>query len=150
MGFVDIQRIKDLVEPVLRELGLELVELRQLTEYGRPILRVAIDKEGGVTVGDCQQISREIDTLLEVEAGIRERFFLEVSSPGLDRSLNREADFVRFVGQSASVKTRAPIEGRRNYKGLLKGVEKGTIVMVIDGQEYKIPVGLVEKAHLVI
>ncbi len=148
MGLVDIQKIRVLVEPVLQELGLDLVELRQLTEYGRPTLRVAIDKEGGVTVGDCQRVSREIDTLLEVEAGIRERFFLEVSSPGLDRPLNKEADFVRFVGRSASVKTREPIEGRRNYKGLLKGVADGTIVMVIDGREYKIPVGLVERAHL--
>lgn len=150
MGFIDLQKIRLLVEPVLQELGFELVEVRQMTEFGRQVLRISVDKEVGVNVGDCQRISREIETLLEVETGIRDRYYLEVSSPGFDRPLTKGNDYRRFSGRHAAIKTREPIAGRRNYKGLLKSFEEGgTIVMVIDGQEHKIPLGLVERAHLV-
>jgi ribosome maturation factor RimP len=130
-------------------LGYELLELRFLTEQGRQFLRIMIDREGGISVGDCERISREVETLLEVEEVVKGRYDLEVSSPGLDRPLVKESDFVRYAGRNASLKTREPIEGRRNYKGLLKGMEGGTVVMVIDGKEFRIPIGLVEKAHLV-
>jgi ribosome maturation factor RimP len=78
-----------------------------------------------------------------------ERYLLEVSSPGLDRPLVKEADFVRFVGKIASVATREPIEGRRNYKGLLKGMDEGHVVMEIDQKIYRVPLALIERANLV-
>lgn len=149
MGPVDLEKVRSLVSSVVAPLGYELIEVRFLTEMGRGVLRVMIDKESGVTVGDCQRVSRETETLLEVEGVVRDRYLLEVSSPGLDRPLVKEADFVRYAGKTASIKTREPIEGRRNYKGLLKGMEDGKIVMEIDKQEYKVPFELVERARLV-
>ena len=144
-----LQKAFDLIGPILLPLGFELVDLQLATEPGRRILRVLIDKEGGISVGDCEKASREIETAIEVEEVIRERYSLEVSSPGLDRPLVKEADFVRFAGQTASIKTREPIEGRRNYKGTLKGVEAGEIVIEVDHQDYRIPWKLIEKANLV-
>ena len=146
---VDLVRVRSLVEPVLNELGYELVDLRFLTDQGRWVLRLFMDKEGGIQVGDCERVSREVETLLEVESVIGERYSLEVSSPGLDRPLVREADFIRYAGQQASLKTREPIDGRRNYKGLLKGMEGSLIMMEIDGKEFRIPIGLVERARLI-
>jgi len=149
---MDLKRLKLLIDPVLTPLGYELVDVRYVVEQGRSIMRVMIDCEGGVKVDDCERASREIETLLEVEGDIRDRYHLEVSSPGLNRPLVKEADFVRFTGKVAAVKTREPIDeygGRRNYKGLLKGVEEGRAVMLIDGQEYRVPINLIEKANLV-
>lgn len=149
MAFVDLQKIRTLVEPIVSQLGYELLEARFLTEQGRPLLRISIDREGGIQVGDCQRVSREIETVLEVEEMVGLPYHLEVSSPGFDRPLVKETDFVRYVGKIASIKTREPIDGRRNYKGLLQGVEEGRVLMMIDGKEFKIPVGLIERAHLV-
>lgn len=146
---IDVERARHIIEPILGSLGLELIDVRFVVDQGRPVFRILIDKTGGVTVGDCQKVTREIETVLEVEGVISGRYFLEVSSPGLDRPLVREADFFRFMGQMATVKTREPIEGRRNYKGLLKAVEEGQIIMEIDRKEHRIPMGLIEKAHLV-
>ena len=148
---MDIQKIRVLVEPVIAGLGCEVLEIRFLTEMGRRVLRIAIDRPEGVQVGDCERASREISTLLDVE-GIGDRYFLEISSPGLDRPLVKEADFVRFTGKMASLKTREPVVehgGRRNYKGTLKGVEEGRVVMTIDGQDYWVPLSLIERASLV-
>lgn len=146
---MNVEKVRSLIAPVLETLGYELIDVRQVSELGRNILRVCIDCEGGVKLADCERVSREIETLLEVEGDIRDRYSLEVSSPGLNRPLVKETDFVRFAGKVAAVKTREPIDGRRNYKGMLKGVEEGRAVMVIDGQEYRVPLDLIEKAHLV-
>lgn len=146
---VDLKKVEGLVEPIAASLGYEVVQVQWATDQGGSILRVLIDREGGVQVGDCRTLSREIETLLEVEGVVAMRYRLEVSSPGLNRPLVKEADFLRFTGKEAVVKTREPIEGRRNYKGLLQGVELSHILMLIDGQQFRIPIGLVEKAHLV-
>lgn len=145
---MNIEKIRLLVEPVLVTLGYELVDVRFVVEQGRSTLRVFVDKEGGVTVGDCERVSREIETLLEVEEVVRDRYLLEVSSPGLNRPLVQEKDFVRFAGKTASLTTTEPIDGRRNYKGFLKGVEEGKAVMEIDGKEYRVPLKLIGKANL--
>ena len=147
---IDLSKIRSLVEPAAGALGYELVDVRFVNELGRWTLRLMIDKEGGVSVGDCQKMTRDVETLLDVEEVVSGPYFLEVSSPGLERPLKKEADFVRYTGRMVSVKTREPIEGRRNYKGDLKGVEDSMIVMVIDHQEFRIPMNLIEKAHLVL
>lgn len=149
---MDVRKVRSLVEPVLEPLGYELVDARFLTEHGRPILRLFVDREGGVTIGDCERVSREIETLLEVEGVLGGRSVLEVSSPGLDRPLTKPAHFEKYAGKVAAVTTSRPVEAygdRRNYKGLIRGVEEGTVVMEIDRQEYRVPLELIEKAHLV-
>lgn len=150
--FMDLKRVRSLVEPVLDPLGYELVDARFVSEYGRRILRLFVDREGGVSVGDCERISRELETLLEVEGVLGDRSVLEVSSPGLNRPLTKEAHFLKYVGKMASIATVRPPEeygDRRNYKGLIVSVEDGRVVVEVDRQEYRIPLSLIEKAHLV-
>jgi ribosome maturation factor RimP len=149
---MDLQRVRSVVEPVLETLGCELIDARFVTEHGRRILRLFVDREGGVTVGDCERVSREIETLLEVEGVLGARSVLEVSSPGLDRPLTKPAHFEKYAGKMAAVTTSRPVEAygdRRNYKGLIRGVEDGKVVMEIDRQEYRVPLELIERAHLV-
>ena len=152
MGLSNLERIRFLVEPVLNPMGYEMVDARFLTEHGRRILRLFVDREGGVTISDCERVSREIETMLEVEGVLGERSILEVSSPGLDRPLTKPEHFQKYAGKMAAVTTAQPIDeygGRRNYKGLIRSVEDGQVVMEIDRQEYRVPLGLIEKAHLV-
>jgi ribosome maturation factor RimP len=152
MGLANLERVRFLVEPVLRTLDCELVDARFLTEHGRHILRLFVDREGGVTIGDCERVSRELETMLEVEGVLGERSVLEVSSPGLDRPLTKPAHFEKYVGKVAAVTTSRPVDeygDRRNYKGTIRAVEDGRVVMEIDGQEFRVPLELIEKAHLV-
>lgn len=149
MGLIDLEKVRSLVQPVLLELKLELVEARFVTEHGQPTLRLLIDREGGVTVGDCQKVSRDVETLLEVEGAVLGRYLLEVSSPGLDRPLVKASDYVTFAGKMVAIKTREPINGRRNYKGILQGLTEEDVLILIDGQEYRVPLHLIERAHLV-
>lgn len=149
---MDVRRASALIVPVVDPLGYELVDIKFVTEHGRRILRVFIDREGGVSVGDCEKISRELETLLEVEGVLGDRSVLEVSSPGLNRPLTKEAHFVRSIGKMAAITTtKAPEEygDRRNYKGMLLRVENGKVVIEVDRKEYHVPLSLIEKAHLV-
>lgn len=159
--FMDLKKIQTLVEPVLVEMGCEWVDAKIVFEHGRKILRLLIDKnkevkEGGVTLGDCEKVSREVGVLLDVEGAVEDRYTLEVSSPGVNRPLIKLADYQKQIGKVISVKTHEPIDGRRNYKGILQrleenvnGGEKVTLIILIDGKEYQVPLDLVEKAKLV-
>ena len=102
----DVAKICFLVEPILNELGYELIDIQHLTEHGRWILRILIDRESGITLGDCQRVSREVETLLDVEEVIgRGSYLLEVSSPGFNRPLVKESDFTRYAEKRISLKT---------------------------------------------
>jgi len=121
--------IEDLITPVLARNEVELVDVNYRLEGGRWVLRVFIDKPGGVNLQDCQSVSHQIEDLIEVEDLIPQRYFLEVSSPGLDRVLKKEADFKRFCGEMAKIKTREAVVGRRNYKGRIVRCEQGVVVL---------------------
>lgn len=143
------ERAKAIAVPLLQELGLELVEVEFRREAGGWILRVYLDKRGGVTLGDCQRASEELSDLLDVEDLIGHPYSLEVSSPGLDRPLGREADFLRFVGERVRVTTLQAIEGQRRFLGTLKGYERGQVVLEReDGTMVLIPHSLISKARL--
>jgi len=146
---VDLARITGEIKPVAEGQGFELIQVQWTSDPGGSILRVLIDREGGIQVGDCEKFSREIDNLLVVEGGLPGRYRLEVSSPGMNRPLVKEADYVRFCGKKVVIRTIDPIDGRRNYKGLIQRVEDQAVMVTIDGIEYKIPFQLIEKAHLV-
>ncbi|MBI5642422.1 MAG: ribosome maturation factor RimP [Deltaproteobacteria bacterium] len=142
-------KLKAIAEPVLESLGLELVDLVFTTEHGRRILRVFIDKPGGVTVDDCGGFSREFSTILDVEDPIPQRYVLEVSSPGLDRPLLSEKDFVRFTGKKAKIKAREAIDGRKNFKAVIDGVEGGKVLVTdFDGKKFEIPLSSIDRARL--
>jgi ribosome maturation factor RimP len=138
--------LQAVVEPVVTGMGYELVEL-QAANGGR-MLRLFIDKPGGIVVEDCAAVSRQLSRVLEVEGIDYER--LEVSSPGLDRPLKRLADFVRFAGQRAEVKMRTPdASGRRRFVGVLRGAEGAHVNIELEGRTVQLALGDLERARLV-
>lgn len=142
-------RIRSLAQPVVEGLGMELVDVAIVTDHGRRVLRVTIDKPGGITVDDCGDVSRELGTILDVEDPIPQSYSLEVSSPGLDRPLLSEKDFIRFSGKKARIKTREAIEGRKNFKGTIDAVTEGRVrVTDFDGKVFEIPFPIIEMARL--
>lgn len=144
-----IERVKSIAIPLFTELELELVDVEFRREAGGWILRVYLDKSGGVTLGDCQRVSEELSDLLDVENLINHPYTLEVSSPGLNRPLGREADFLRFAGQRARVTTSQAVAGQRRFLGVLKGCEDGRVVLEReDGTVVSIPYVLISKARL--
>ena len=143
-----VTRVKELVEPVLAEMGFELIDAVYLSTAGRWVLRLYIDKDGGVTIDDCARASAEIGDLVDVKDVIRHEYTLEVSSPGLNRPLTREKDLTAAVGKKVKVKARAPINGRRNFVGYLKAFTGDKLFLVEENQEVVIPWSEVKKANL--
>lgn len=143
------QRICDLLEPSVTGLGYELVGVELERSGSRPVLRVFLDHDAGITIGDCETASRQIGAVLEVEDPVPESWMLEVSSPGLDRPLLRSDHFVRFAGRPVRLRTTEPLDGRRGWKGRLVGCREGNVVVREDGEERLIPLGLIGKANLV-
>lgn len=151
MKLQDVEnKVRDLAEPLLTDMGLELVDVEYKNEHGSWVLRVYIDKPGGVTLDDCTDVSRELGTLLDVEDPVPQSYNLEVSSPGLNRPLVKEKDFKKFSGHRAKIRTTEPIEGRKNFKVTIKGFEDGSVVVEDDqGTVYSIGLGNIEKARLI-
>ncbi len=144
-----VEVVEGLVSPVLEQEGLELVDVTFGREGRRWVLRIFIDKPGGVTLDDCAWVSHRIEDLIEVEEVISQRYYLEISSPGLDRVLKKERDFQRFAGKWARVRIREPMEGRRNFKGRILGCEQGMLDLEdSEGRRFRFPLGEIEKARL--
>jgi ribosome maturation factor RimP len=142
----EMAAIGALMGPAVAGMGYELVDI-QASNHGR-FLRVFIDKAGGVTVGDCATVSRQLSRVLEVEGIEYER--LEVSSPGLDRPLRKLADFERFSGHKADVRMRTPdASGRKRFVGVLRGIAEGCVNMELEGQTVSLALDDVERARLV-
>ncbi len=144
------REVSELVEPVLEDLGYELVDAEYLSRQGRWVLMLFIDRPGGVTIEDCARVSREIGDLIDVEDIIEHEYVLEVSSPGLDRPLTKTEHFARAVGSRIKVRTSLPLDGRRNFTGRLARVEDGAIALQLDGGgEVSLPFDQVKKANLI-
>ena len=136
--------VTKLVGTTLTGLGCELVDLEV---SGRGLMRVLMDKPEGISVEDCELVSNQLTRLFLVEGVNFER--LEVSSPGLDRPLKKEADFVRFCGQKTQLKLRMPLAGRKNFVGILGAVENGILQFDVDGRQVAIELSNIDKARLV-
>ena len=137
-----------LIDITVTGLGYELVDL-ELSPRGR-VLRLFIDKVdkvSGIDVEDCALVSNQLSRVLAVEDVDYDR--LEVSSPGLDRVLRKPADFERFAGAEVNLKLRLPISGRRNFNGVLHGVQDGKVRLAIDSGELEVDLGNIDKARLV-
>jgi ribosome maturation factor RimP len=143
-----IERVHRLVGPVLLSGGLELVEVEYRREARGWVLRFYVDKEGGITLDDCAQISREIGRNLDVEDFITTPYILEVSSPGLTRSLKTEKDFMRYRDCLVKVRTNQPVENRRQFTGRLRGVAEEGIQIEVDGKVFLLPLSFIAKANL--
>ncbi|MFA7242103.1 MAG: ribosome maturation factor RimP [Sulfuricellaceae bacterium] len=133
------------LEPTIVGLGYELVDL-EMSNRGR-LLRIFIDKPGGVTVDDCVLVSNQVSRLLAVELDF-DYDHLEVSSPGLDRPLKKEADFQRFSGEKVQLKLRTPLNGRKNFVGVLRGAERGVLSLEVDGALLALELANLDKARL--
>ncbi len=136
--------VSGLVEATLEGMGYELVDLEI---SGRGLMRVFMDKPEGITVEDCEAVSNQLTRLFAVENVDFDR--LEVSSPGLDRPLKKEKDFLRFVGQKAQIKLRMPLAGRKNFVGILAGLSGGVLQVEVDGKPVDIELSSIDKARLV-
>ena len=144
------QSVTELIEPGILAKGLELLDVEFKKEGKNWILRIYIDREGGVTLADCQKVSRLAGDLIEVEEVIEPVYTLEVSSPGLNRVLKKEKDFLKYSGKKIYVQCHAPMDGRKKFTGILTGFIDQSIHLEVDGQHYTIPLNLVAKANLVI
>ena len=133
-----------LVETTVNGLGYELVDVERA---GRGLLRVFIDKPDGISVDDCRAVSNQLTRLFLVENVDYER--LEVSSPGLDRLLKKEADFVRFAGKKAQIKLRLPLAGRKNFVGVIGAMSGGIVQLDVDRSQVVIELSNLDKARLV-
>ena len=132
------------VEITLTGFGYELVDLEV---SGRGLMRILMDKPEGITVDDCELVSNQLTRLFLVEGVNFER--LEVSSPGLDRPIKKESDFIRFCGQKAQLKLRMPLSGRKNFVGILGAVENGFLRLDVEGGVVEIELSNIDKARLV-
>jgi ribosome maturation factor RimP len=138
--------LENVVEPVVAGMGYELVDL-QASSGGR-LLRLFIDKPGGIGVEDCAAVSRQLSRVFEVEGVDYDR--LEVSSPGLDRPLRKSGDFERFAGRKAELRMRTPGEGgRRKYIGVLRGAAEGRVSLELDGKVVALEIADLDRAKLV-
>jgi len=143
------ERVQALAEQVAIDHGLELVHAEVAGPENKPIVRIFIDKPQGVTHEDCSGVSIHLGTVLDVEDFIHASYTLEVSSPGLERGLYKRADFERFSGSNAKMKARQPINGQRNFRGRLMGVE-GNDVLFEDrtSGHVRVPLDTITKANL--
>ncbi len=142
--WVVIMDVIKLVEMTVSGLGYELVDVER---SGRGLLRVFLDKPEGITVEDCQLVSNQLTRLFTVENIDYDR--LEVSSPGLDRPLKKEADFIRFAGEKAQLKLRMPIATRKNFIGIIGTINEGVLQLDVEGVQVEIELVNVDKARLV-
>ena len=143
------QRVGEIADSLLKAEGFELVDLEYRREGRRWVLRLFIDKAGGVTVEDCADVSRELGDLLDAKDVVPEAYLLEVSSPGLNRRVRKKEDFSRFAGRKVEVRLIAPQEGRRKIVGDILGVEGEAVVVAAPEFTYSIALEDIARATLV-
>lgn len=142
------ERLITLIEPLIGRMGYELVDLEHGAGRGSAVVRLFIDRSGGVGIEDCERVSREVSALLDVEDPIPSAYTLEVSSPGFDRALRTRAHFERFVGSRVLVELAAARAGRRRYTGTLLAVNGEELVLEVDGERVAMNIAEVAKARL--
>ncbi len=143
-----IPAVRNLARPVCLEQGVELIHVEWLREPGGWVLRLYLDRPGGITLDDCAVFSRQISDLIDVNLDIDASYRLEVSSPGPQRPLGQASDFNRFKGHQARIRTARPVSGRRTFTGIVNGAEGDTVCMLVDGQPILFGFSSIKKAHL--
>lgn len=138
-----------MLRPSVEMTGVELLGIEFISAGNNSVLRLYIDHENGIDVDNCADVSRQVSAILDVEDPISSEYNLEVSSPGVDKPLFEKAHYLAVVGETIEVKLGMPQNGRRKFKGLLEAVEGDTLVVVVDGEDYELPLGNVDKANLV-
>lgn len=144
-----VTELKSLLEPAIEALGFTLWGIEYMPQGRHSLLRVYLDKEGGIDVEDCAQASRQISSILDVEDPISGEYTLEVSSPGLDRNLFSLDQFSAYLGWHVSLRLTENFDNKRKFTGQLKAVIDDEVVLIIGDEEYTIPYELVDKANLI-
>jgi ribosome maturation factor RimP len=140
--------LASMLRPLVEGLGYELWELEYSPGRGSGLLRLYIDAAAGITVDDCEVVSRAVSEWLDAEDPVPGHYTLEVSSPGIERPLRTAAQFARYVGETVLVELAQPLEGRRRFKGTLVAADEETIAVDMDGRRHSLPVGGIRRAHL--
>ena len=143
------EELQRLLEPTIENMGYELIDLELRLGGKSGVLRVFIDHPDGITLDDCEKVSRLISALLDVEDPLPGHYNLEVSSPGLDRKLTKVAHFQRFTGETVKVQMRFPVGGRRRFRGTLLSSDDENIVVEVDGEPHTLPIATIDSARLV-
>ena len=144
-------KVRQLAAPLAAQEGMELVDVEFGGGGGRQILRVFIDRQGGVSLDDCTAVSRALSAALDVDDPLQGAYDLEVSSPGLDRPLRTPEHFQKYAGEKVRVKTFGPLpecENRKTFVGILKGYENEAVVIDVDGKVFRVPHAQVSKANV--
>lgn len=145
------QKIEALVSPAIEALGLEFWGCEYVNSGKDWILRIYIDEATrGVTVDDCEDVSRQVSSILDVEDPIKSAYLLEISSPGLDRPFFKPSQYLEFVGETLRVTAHTPVLGRRRFKGEMIAANSEQIELEVDGEVYELPFDNIDKANLVI
>ncbi len=139
----------ELIEPTVTALGLELWGIEHLQQGKYSLLRIYIEREAGVAIEDCEQVSKQVSALLDVEDPIAGEYTLEVSSPGLERPLFSARQFSQYIGSEVKLRLHSPIQGRRKFKGKIVVVEGDSIRLQADGVDYDLSFSDVDKANIV-
>lgn len=133
-----VDRVEKMVTAITDEKGYETVDVEYVKEAGQFYLRVVVDKEGGISLNECEEVSRELSPKLDENDFIEENYYLEVSSPGIDRALKRDKEFVKYKGRDVEIKLYKAIDGVKQFEGELVGLdEENNIVVIINNEEMK-------------
>lgn len=144
-----LSRVNELAGPLCEAEGIELVHAEYQREPHGMVLRIYIDKPGRTTLRDCTNVSRQLQDLLDVHLSVAGNYYLEVSSPGINRPLGKLSDFVRFNGCQAKIRLLQPIDGQKNFTGVLSGVLQETVAIQVGGHIVEIPYQDITRARLV-
>lgn len=125
----------EMLTPIVKDKGVEIYDVEYVNEAGEWYLRAYIDKEGGVTIDDCEAVSRAFSDALDADDFIEEAYYLEVSSPGLGRQLKKDSHFAKSIGMEVELKTYKPIEKKKEFSGILKAFDENNITVEIDGKD---------------
>lgn len=142
--------LQDILTPTIEAMGYEFWGLTHVPQGRHSILRIYIEKVDGITVTDCEQVSRQLSAVLDVEDPLLGSYILEVSSPGLDRPLFTKDQFKAYIGSGVNVRVHVPVEDRRHFKGVLQAVDDDEVVIKVEDKEYKLKVDNISKANLLI
>lgn len=144
-----LEQLQALLAPVVEALGYECWGVEFISQGRHSVLRVYIDRPEGILIDDCEAVSRQVSGILDVEDPISGEYTLEVSSPGMDRPLFTLEQFAKHAGEQVKIRLRSPYEGRRNYQGILHGVEEQDVVVLVDDHEYLLPIDSIDKANII-
>ena len=143
-----IERIEALVKPIADELNYELYYVEYVKENGEFYLRIYIDKPEGISLTDCEALSRRTSDMLDIEDPIPDAYYLEVSSPGLNRGLYKDEHFIRFLGREVFIRFTGSLNGMKNVRGILKAADAEEITVEAEGNEMIIPKSKIKYANL--